>query len=165
MYDHAHISYYPDHAHIFSTWNMYQIWRAVSGIIHGKTDGRALCSLWHLLPHPSSSNSCQQVYINFLFVSILYTRPRAGLRPAGPGWIVGRVQFSWVHFSGLASRQGRSAQRGQIVIQKTYKRWWRPPPICISSEVVSLHFRFFRMCISFYIYQLSTDIFSFSPYL
>ena len=79
MYDHAHISYYLDHhAHIFSTWNMHQIWRAVSSIIHGKTDGRALCSLWHLLPHPSSSNCCQQVYINFLFVSILYTRPRAG---------------------------------------------------------------------------------------
>ena len=30
-------------------------------------------------------------------------RPRAGLRPAGPRWIVGRVQFSWVYFSRLAS--------------------------------------------------------------
>ena len=40
------------------------------------------------------------------------TRPRAGLRPAGPRWIVGRVQFSWVHFSRLASRLRRSARRG-----------------------------------------------------
>ena len=38
------------------------------------------------------------------------TRPRAGLRPAGPRWIVGRVQFSWAHFSRLASRLRRSAR-------------------------------------------------------
>ena len=37
-------------------------------------------------------------------------RPKAGLRPAGPRWIVGRVQLSWVHFSRLASRLRRSAQ-------------------------------------------------------
>ena len=42
------------------------------------------------------------------------TRPRAGLRPAGPRWIVGRAQFSWAHFSRLASRLPRSARRGQL---------------------------------------------------
>ena len=40
------------------------------------------------------------------------TRPRAGLQPAGPRWIVGGVQFSWEHFSRLALRLGRSAWRG-----------------------------------------------------
>ena len=53
------------------------------------------------------------------------TRPNAGLRPAGPRWIVGGVQFSWVHFSRLASRLRRSARRGQIVFQKTYKTFLR----------------------------------------
>ena len=33
-------------------------------------------------------------------------------RPAGPRWIVGRVRFSWVNFSCLASRLRRSASRG-----------------------------------------------------
>ena len=53
------------------------------------------------------------------------TRPRAGLRPAGPRWIVGMVQFSWVHFSRLTSRLRHSARRGQIVFQKTYKTFLR----------------------------------------
>ena len=35
----------------------------------------------------------------------------AGLRPAGPRRIVGRVQFLWVNFSRLASRLRRSARR------------------------------------------------------
>ena len=39
------------------------------------------------------------------------TRPRTGLRPAGPRWIIERVQFSWVNFSRLASRLRRSARR------------------------------------------------------
>ena len=50
---------------------------------------------WHR-PH---QNLCNQFN---------WTRPRAGLR-----WIFGRVQFSWVHFSCLASRLRRSARRGQ----------------------------------------------------
>ena len=49
------------------------------------------------------------------------TRPRAGLRPAGPRWIVGRKQFSWVHFSCLVSRLRRSARRGQFVLRELYK--------------------------------------------
>ena len=60
-------------------------------------------------------------------LTISITRPRAGLRPAGPRWIVGRLQFSCVHLSRLASRLRRSARRGHIVLQKTFKRWWTCP--------------------------------------
>ena len=49
-----------------------------------------------------------------------WTRPRAGLRPAGPRWIIGRVQFSWAHCSRLALRLQRSARKGEIQIQKSY---------------------------------------------
>ena len=44
------------------------------------------------------------------FINVCETRPRAGFRPAGPRWIVGRVHFLWVHFSRLASRLRRSAR-------------------------------------------------------
>ena len=54
--------------------------------------------------------------------------PEPAFGRLGLGGIVGRVQFSWVHFSRLASRLRRSARRGQIVRQKTYKNWWRPTP-------------------------------------
>ena len=55
------------------------------------------------------------------FFPFVETRPRAGLRPAGPRWIVGRVHFSRVHFSRLALRLRRSARRGQFVLRKTNK--------------------------------------------
>ena len=39
------------------------------------------------------------------------TRHKPAFRPAGPRWIVERVQFSWENFSHLASRLRRSARR------------------------------------------------------
>ena len=68
-----------------------------------------------------SANSSRCCLSRVCFHIFMCTRPNAGLRPAGPRWIVGGVQFSWVHFSRLASRLRRSARRGQIVFQKTYK--------------------------------------------
>ena len=56
-------------------------------------------------------------------VHFYMTRPRAGLRPAGPRWIVGRVQFARVYFSRLASRLRRSARRGQVL---WIQRKWVP---------------------------------------
>ena len=44
------------------------------------------------------------------FINVCENRPR----PAGPRWIVGRVHFSWIHFSRLASRLWRSARGGQL---------------------------------------------------
>ena len=44
--------------------------------------------------------------------TFMTTRPRAGLRPARPSGIVGRVHLFLVHFSRLASRLRRSARRG-----------------------------------------------------
>ena len=44
---------------------------------------------------PSHYN-CHPTNPQRLVHSFWLTRPRAGLRPAGPRWIVGRVQFSWV---------------------------------------------------------------------
>ena len=56
--------------------------------------------------------------------SFILTMPRAGLRLVGSRLIVRRVQFSSVQqFSRLASRLRRSAPRGQIVLQKIFKRW------------------------------------------
>ena len=48
---------------------------------------------------------CQKCATN-----IYETRPRAGLRPARPSGIVGRVHLLHVHFSRLASRLRRSAR-------------------------------------------------------
>ena len=54
-------------------------------------------SLWYRCTLCSSPN-----------LTIYWTRPR----PTGPRWIVGRVKFSRVNFSRLASRVRRSARRG-----------------------------------------------------
>ena len=69
---------------------------------------------------------------------IFLTRPRAGLRPAGPRWIVGRVQFSWVHFSRLALRLRHSALRGQKT-NKTFLAWkeGRPSTSPLWTQVAS----------------------------
>ena len=66
--------------------------------------------------HPRLSDT--KIYME----SFMETRPRAGLRPAGPRLIVGRVQFSWVHFSRLASRLRRSARRVSQSLNRKF-RW------------------------------------------
>ena len=57
--------------------------------------------------------SCARSNITYL-LNILGPKPAFGR--LGLGGIVRRVQFSWVHFSRLASRLRRSAGRGQIVL-------------------------------------------------
>ena len=74
--------------------------------------------------------ACPILQLSFLSCFIIFSilGPEPAFGRLGLGGIVGRVQFSWVHFSCLASRLQRSARRRQIVLQKTYKRWWRPTP-------------------------------------
>ena len=71
-----------------------------------------------------SSEDLQNIVVNIDWIVLtlfIESRPRAGLRPAGPRWIVGREQFSWVHFSRLASRLRRSARRGQLFFGSFFK--------------------------------------------
>ena len=51
------------------------------------------------------------IHKNGIFeISKILMKLQVKLRPAGPRWIVGRVQFARVHFSRLASSLRRSAQ-------------------------------------------------------
>ena len=70
--------------------------------------------------------SWRQSAMTFIII-IIINRPR----PAGPRWIVARVQFSWVNFSSLASRIQRSARRRIIIL-------WHPHPRIRLSVYVSV---------------------------
>ena len=65
--------------------------------------------------------TCFSLVVRFL----LTLGPTTAFGRLGLGGSSGGVQFSWVHFSRLASRLRRSARRGQIVFQKTYKTFLR----------------------------------------
>ena len=55
--------------------------------------------MWDALLVLSVYTFCIIFLLADCLLCICLTRPRAGLRPAGPRWIVGRVHFSWIHAS------------------------------------------------------------------
>ena len=92
------------------------MWRKNSTVIPGGWRGWVFLEVFFFWPPLTSfhTEQCLSHRLKFVFWIFRFTRPRAGLRPAGPRCIVGRVQFARVQCTQYTSHASLRAYGAQL---------------------------------------------------